>query len=368
MSIFDNKHEEVIGRRCGEAMGCFHSVDENKPCGETDYCEGCTLRQSIVEALVEKVPVVKARLTRKFMYKDGYELKHLEFSTRHLNFQGDQMIAVIIYDITEMENQRAAVAERNRLIETDLQSAAVIQQSLLPKSCGFLPGTRFSYRFKPCDAVGGDIFHIFPLPRGKVGMYMLDVSGHGIPAAMVTVCVHQRMLPLTGLVADLSQSPPRVLPPEEVLDALDREFPFERFETFFTICYAVLDPAAGFLSCSNAAHPPPVLVYPGGEIAVLEKSGGIIGLDRVSTFDQNDTSMPPGSRLFMATDGILEHGHDFIEKFGFQRYVDSIQKSARLSLDEQLDAVMTDVENFAAGLKPRDDMTLFGLEYEGDSA
>ena len=262
----------------------------------------------------------------------------------------------------ELANQRAAVAERNRLLETDLRAAAVIQQSLLPVDTPFLRGLRFAYRFKPCDAIGGDIFHIFPLPGNKLGVYILDVSGHGTPAAMVSVCVHQSMLPLSGLVADLSQSPPRVLSPEEVLDALDREFPFERFETFFTICYAVIDPAGGFLSCSNAAHPPPVIIDPQGNVTVLERSGGIIGLDRISAFGQNDAALPPGSRLIMVTDGILDHGAGAAESFGFQRYLASLQKSARLSLDEQLGAVMADVEAFSGSLEAKDDMTLFGLE------
>jgi len=367
LSMFDKEPTEVGERRCGEVMGCFHSVEEKKACGDTSHCAECPLRRSIIAAFIEKVPVVKARLTRKFIFRDGPEMKHLEFSTRHINFHGELMIVVIIYDITELENQRAALAERKRLLETDLRSAAVIQQSLLPATAPFLRGARFAYRFKPCDSVGGDIFHIFPLPGDRVGMYVLDVSGHGTPAAMVAVCVHQRMHPLSGLVADPSESPPRVLSPEEVLDALDKEFPFERFETFFTICYAVLDLADGCITCSNAAHPPPVIIGPGGDVSVLERSGGIIGLDRISAFGQNDTVLSPGSRLVMVTDGILEHGPDASESFGFQRYVASLQKAARLSLDEQLGAVMGDVEAFAGGLPGRDDMTLFGLEYNSTS-
>ncbi len=107
LSIFDKEPSQVNERRCGEAMGCFYSVEEKMSCGDTSHCADCPLRHSIISAFTERVPVVKARLTREFMFKDGFEIKHLEFSTRYLSFHGKQMIVVIIYDITELENRRA---------------------------------------------------------------------------------------------------------------------------------------------------------------------------------------------------------------------------------------------------------------------
>ncbi len=365
LKIFGKEFEEVAGQRCGNAMGCFYTVEEGKLCGETSHCSQCPLRQSIIKSFTRKVPVRKARMTRRFMLPQGYQVKHVEYSTQHVAFRGQEMIIVIIYDVTELENQRAALARRTEQLEQDLRSAAVIQKSLLPQDPSFLRHAAFEYSFKPCESVGGDILHLFPLPGDKLGAYMLDVAGHGAPAAMLAVCVHQRMHPTSGLVADLSQDPPRVLDPEAALEALDAEFPFDRFETHFTICYAVLDLDTGRLACSNAAHPKPVVLGPDGGLTVLERSGGIIGLGCYAPFGCNDVTMKPGSRLIMVTDGILEHGPDSANMFGFERYAETLKLNAQASLREQLDAVMAAAEDFALGAPVKDDMTMFGLEYLG---
>jgi sigma-B regulation protein RsbU (phosphoserine phosphatase) len=297
------------------------------------------------------------------MLPEGYRTKHLEYSTQHLVYHGQEMIIVIVHDVTELENQRAALADRASRLEEDLRSAAVIQQAMLPRPCAFRDGARFAYSFQPSQHVGGDIFDVFELPGNRVGMYMLDVAGHGAPAAMLSVCVHQRMLPASGLVADLSRDPPRVLPPELALEALDAEFPFSRFETHFTICYCVLDVETGRLECSNAAHPKPVVVSPDGETTVLEESGCIIGLGCIVPFGTNQAVLSPGSRLVMATDGILEHGPDSSRLFGFDRYLEALRANAALGLGSLLEAVMAEARGFAPEAPVRDDMTLFGLEY-----
>ena len=145
--------------------------------------------------------------------------------------------------------------EKDQRIDTDLKAAAEIQKSLLPQNTFFEENLEIAWKFEPCEHMGGDIFNIFKIDAEHLGVYMLDVSGHGVPAAMVTVSVSQ-FLQQNSVQLQKNSS---IMPPVEVLDALDKEFPFERFNNFFTITYFIINVKTGDTVYSNAGHPSPIL-------------------------------------------------------------------------------------------------------------
>ncbi|UCF92171.1 MAG: SpoIIE family protein phosphatase, partial [Desulfobacterales bacterium] len=171
--------------------------------------------------------------------------------------------------------------EKQKRIEEDLAAAAEIQKSLLPPKIKSMANVAVAWNFEPCEHIGGDIFNLMPLDDEHLAIYMLDVSGHGVPAAMVAVAVSQVLQPHTGyLLAQTARasSRPNLKSPVEVLDALDQEFPFERFNNFFTITYLILNTTTGDLRYGNAGHPPPVLVRKNGALDLLTKGGPGIGM------------------------------------------------------------------------------------------
>jgi sigma-B regulation protein RsbU (phosphoserine phosphatase) len=106
LNLFDHAADSFFGKGFGEATGCVNAVIENKPCGETSRCAHCLLRKSLIQTLVENAPVDRRHLERTF-YLDGKPgQKHLEFSTRRIGFQGRDMFLIIIYDITDIEQQK----------------------------------------------------------------------------------------------------------------------------------------------------------------------------------------------------------------------------------------------------------------------
>ncbi len=258
---------------------------------------------------------------------------------------------------------RELVAQADVLRE-DLAAAADIQRSLIPRSPPALPEIEAAWRFFPCDSVGGDIFHLTPLDEDHLALSIVDVSGHGVPAAMVTVSVAQSLSPHAGLVVRPAGSGD-ITPPRRVLELLDREYPFERFEKFFTIGYAVLDLATGVLRYSGAAHPYPAVLRRNGTVELLEEGGTIIGLDGAVPFVEGKTTLERGDRLFLYTDGVIELQRPGGEAFGEDRLTACLAQVRHEALGAACDVVVETLRDFAGGRPASDDVTLLALEYRG---
>ncbi len=171
--------------------------------------------------------------------------------------------------------------KKQEALDEDLKAAAGIQRSLLPKEPPDEDIVDVAWQFMPCEKIGGDIFNMVRLDEKHWGIYMLDVSGHGVPSALVAVSVSQILGPQQGLLLKKTIKPPpfyEILSPAEVLNLLDQEYPIERFNKFFTISYIVFNTEDKSIIYSNAAHPPPILLHGNGEMELLDKGGTIIGM------------------------------------------------------------------------------------------
>ena len=191
LDLFDRATDQPVDNSFGRIAGCVNAVVENRPCGETSQCRFCSIRRSLLEALVDEAPVDRRRLERRFFIDGQPVTKYLEFSARPIQFQGRRMILVILYDITELETQKRGLEAKQAQIDRDLKAAAGIQQSLLPHKVPEIPGIRAAWQFEPCDRVGGDIFQIHQTGPDTISAYVLDVCGHGVSAALVAVTVSQ---------------------------------------------------------------------------------------------------------------------------------------------------------------------------------
>ncbi|MBN2807867.1 MAG: PAS domain S-box protein, partial [Deltaproteobacteria bacterium] len=132
--IFAKSEAEVEGQLCGNAIGCIFPLTAGQNCGTLKECETCLIRGAIVKALTEKVSSSGQLISRSFIISGETIYKHLLFSAKYISFQGRDMVVIIVDDITETENHKQLIEERQRLIEKDLQAAAGIQRSLLPKA------------------------------------------------------------------------------------------------------------------------------------------------------------------------------------------------------------------------------------------
>lgn len=270
----------------------------------------------------------------------------------------------------ERDLAQARLLEKQREFRDSLGSAAQIQKTLLPRIFPELEHWGFAASFIPCETAGGDLYNVLQLSEDTVMAYLLDVSGHGVSSAMVTVSVYQSLSLQTGqIVKQRSPEPPyyRIPQPTEVLSCLDAEFPFERFDKFFTICYLLLDTRSGLVRYGSAGHPPPLLIGADGNNTELRAGGGIIGLN-LGLREEGQVQMRNGDRLFLYSDGITEHMNGVGEFYGGEKLARRLQEQRRRPLATCCQKVVESLYDFSRKVSPRDDITLLGIEYRGADA
>lgn len=258
------------------------------------------------------------------------------------------------------------LSEKQKQIENDLRAAAQIQHSLLPAELPALEAVQFATFFEPCETVGGDLYHVHRINEDTIGGYLLDVSGHGVPSAMVTASVAQVLQPHTGLLQKLQSQHGRNKPvsPVEVLLQLEENFPFERFHRFFTMFYFLLELESGTFRYCNAGHPPGILVSRTGETKTLPASGTIVGLGGTVPFEEGRIALEPGDRIILYTDGIIEHSQNSGGDYGITNLTSFWQDYAREPLSDAVSQLIEDVSNFGDG-RFKDDVSLLAIEYTG---
>ena len=292
----------------------------------------------------------------------GLELGAVDYITKP--FDKGEVLARVRTQI-KIHKLTKSLIEKQKKLEEDLKAAAQIQKSLIPSTYPETENFSFAWRFIPCEYSGGDIFNIHRLDENHLAVYVIDVSGHGVPSAMVTVSVTQSLLPNTGLILKKTATIPpyyTITPPVEVLNQLDQEYPMERFDKYFTIAYLIINTKTGQIRYSSAAHPMPVLIRSSGEIELPEKGGPIISMGDMIPFEEGEVNMKSGDRLYLYTDGIVEYSNDTGEQYGEERFHNELLKHRKAPLDTTCDRVIESLMSFGGHIKAQDDITLVALE------
>jgi sigma-B regulation protein RsbU (phosphoserine phosphatase) len=364
LNLFDSAAVVPTNRTFGEFSGCVNAVREDKPCGATSACAACVLRHSLIQTLIADAPVDRKPLERVFYIKGRAVQKYLRFTTRRIVYKDRTMILVIIYDVSDIEQQKVELQRKQALIEEDLKAAAAIQRSLLPEGHHSIPNLKVAWRFNPCERIGGDIFNIQRVDEDQVGLYMLDVCGHGVPAALISVAASQFLGGPRGLLGGGCQ----LSSPETVLNHLDEAFPFERFDSYFSIVCMSIDLRRGILTYGGAGHPPPVLLRAEGDLEVLDYRGPVIGFGSDTPYSQIEVGLGPGDKLIIYTDGLTENRDRSGRPFGRDRLYGLLREFRRRPVAEAVDGLHVSVRRFLEGAAPDDDISLLGVEYTGPTA
>lgn len=268
----------------------------------------------------------------------------------------------------DLQRANRELETRQNQMEKDLEAAAVIQRTLLPRRKASISHIDMAWKFLPCEAVGGDLLNVLRLDEDHWAVYMIDVTGHGVPAAMVSVSVSHLLDPNNGqLVKTAIHEPPyyRLASPAEVITGLDEAYSPGRLDKLFSISYLVLNVRTGKLQYSNAAHPYPLLVRAAGETELLRIGGTMVGMGGVMTFEEGTVALKSGDKLFLYTDGITEHRNEEKLFFGEQRLYDEIAGVRTRPVEEIVERVMDAVLTFSRR-EPQDDVSLLGFEYRGE--
>jgi sigma-B regulation protein RsbU (phosphoserine phosphatase) len=204
---------------------------------------------------------------------------------------------------------------------------------------------------------------IVPLPDHRMGLYLLDVSGHGVGAALLSFTLNHMLSPAVdgALLTDIVSEMPAVVPPGRVAERLNRQFPMDRSRQYFTFVYGVIDTRSGAFEYVIAGHPAPMLLPLGGPTRLVEGAGFPIGMIDNAVFEEERLTLAPGERLYFYTDGVIEALNAAEEEYGIDRLILEIDRSRDLSLRTSLDAIARSVRDWCGG-RLRDDVSLLGVE------
>jgi len=260
-------------------------------------------------------------------------------------------------------NLQAAYAR----IEKDLKAAAWMQANLLPSPSPRILNVVSEWRFRPCGFVAGDIFNVFEVDTHRVGFYLLDVSGHGVPAAMLSVTLSMVLSPDSAHGTPLkrynqARNAFDVLPPAEVVAELNRRFQ-GKDDQYFTMVYGLLDTVTGEIALTQAGHPNPILLRPGQPPEMLGDGGVPVGLLPEVDYETTFARMQPGDRLLLYSDGIAECADPEGTPFGEPRLLDYLAENAAKPMGELLQGLETAGELWRAGQPFEDDVSMLFLEF-----
>jgi len=229
-------------------------------------------------------------------------------------------------------------------------SAREIQESLLPKEIPQLPGFEVASAWQPARAVGGDYFDVLKLGQNRLAICIADVSGKGVPAALLMANVQAS---LRASVRDLD-SPARVC--SIINGMLCESIADDKFVTFFC---GVLDTASRTFRYCNAGHPYPILVS-SGALCTLDQGGAVLGVFPVWTYQDLSVELSSGDRLLLFTDGITEAEGPHGEEFGMEKVAAFAKAHAANSAARMNQQLLAQVTEFCGG-QFQDDATLLVL-------
>jgi phosphoserine phosphatase RsbU/P len=267
----------------------------------------------------------------------------------------------------ELEQSNARLAKANSRMSRDLKAAARIQETFLPREAPRVPGADFAWIYRPCDELAGDALNIIPLGAGKVGIYILDVSGHGVASALLSVTLSRLLSPPSEpssiLIRDGNvRDPLDITPPALVAATLNRLFPFDTAtEQFATILYGILTVATGEFRYVSAGHPGPVHLPAGAQPVILESQGFPIGLADAA-YEELSVHLAPGDRLYLYSDGVPEAMDRSGKQFGDARLLGALSQGRSEPLAASIDTLLGVIARWHGAERPQDDISILALE------
>ncbi|MBP1622330.1 MAG: srrA 2 [Acidobacteria bacterium] len=289
-----------------------------------------------------------------------------DYVTKPLDFQ---VVLARVETQLSLKRAREELKSAHARMKADLEAAARVQQALLPVDLPSIPGASCAWRYRACDELAGDALNIFQVDDRHLCIYILDVSGHGVPASLLSVSV-TRSLTLHADRSSLVRVPRddgagfRVAGAAEVASRLNVIYPMAGGSAglYFTLCYGILDLATNRFTFVCAGHPGPVLLRSDGAAKSITNPAMPIGMFADAKYEETAVDLLPGDRLYLYSDGLTEETSPSGEEFGVTRLQAAIVQRQRLSLDENLDTLISDLTAWHGNDSFSDDITIAALE------
>ena len=328
------------------------------------------------------VPAGKMHILQAFKNLHA-NLRHLTWKTQeiaggdlsqHVDFMGgfstafNSMTRQLQEAFAKIDRQNHALSQANQRMKRDLDAAARVQQTLLPDSFPDVQGLSFAWSYRPCDELAGDALNIVQINEDTIALYLLDVSGHGVPAALLSVTATRSLNPRAGAAASLVSGPgakPDAVGPAQVAARLNALYPMEsNGDHYFTMIYGLLDVRTRRLRFTVAGHPAPILARKGEQPRRLDASGLPVGMIDDVTYHESVIDLQPGDRLYLHSDGLTEEINAQDEEFGDTRLLGAITEGQSFNLSDAVESLVHKVVAWRGEDHLKDDVSILAIAVE----
>lgn len=272
----------------------------------------------------------------------------------------------------ELENRNRLLADVNGKMKSDLDAAAQIQQAFLPGRDQDIPGIKFTWHYSPCSELAGDMLNVLHLDDDHVGVYMLDVSGHGVQAALMALTACRYLSSHKDASSVLweredGSTDYRLRSPAAATEQLNARFVAQSLtEQYFTLVYGVLNHRSGEFRYAVAGHPAPVHLNSPDHSAYLPGDGMPIGIIETD-YEEHSIHLEAGDRLIFYSDGVTECMNVADELFGGKRLLQSLRNQTDDSLETTLSNILGNIQTWCGEVPFHDDISILALEFNPQS-
>ena len=324
------------------------------------------------------VPTGKMHVLQSFKNLHA-NLRHLTWKTQQIaggdlsqqvDFMGDfsksfnTMTRQLQEAFAKIEHQNQDLAQANHRMKRDLDAAARVQRTLLPEGFPEIQGWNFAWSYRPCDELGGDALNIVRINNALIALFVIDVSGHGVPAALLSVAATRSLFPGAGrsVARGRPRPNPEAVDPAQVASRLNALYPMaSNGNHYFTMIYGLLDIFTRRLRFTVAGHPGPILARQGNRPTRFKVSDFPIGIMDEAEYDESVIDLQPGDRLYFHSDGLTEEVNAQDKEFGDERLLGAIADGQALGLNDTVESLVQKVIAWRGEDHLKDDVSILAI-------
>jgi len=259
-------------------------------------------------------------------------------------------------------------------VDEELQMASLVQQEFLPRVPNAVEGVEFATLWRPASSVSGDIYDIVRLDERRVGIFLADAVGHGVPAALMSMLLC-RSLETKERYSERHATVDRILPPAEALARLNIAMAARqgRMGRYAAAMYAIVDCRERTMRIASAGGPPPLILSRSVGLRVLPVTGPLLGMNVQQEFDEQVIQLAPDDRVLFHSDGFEQAFRDGGELMAqpeiLPRYLEEFAKLRDVAhADDAIKAISRKLDSEAGSLHPCDDCTMVLVHARGAAA
>jgi len=267
-----------------------------------------------------------------------------------------------------LDDRNERLSKALSIIRKDLEAAAHLQKDLLPRPGRISSGFSFDGIFLPCSFVAGDTYNYIKQDRDHICFFLLDVSGHGVQAAMLSFTLTKILSSLTIPASPAGDSRGidrryQLSSPAKTVHELNLRFQADD-ETmqYFTMIYGIMDTRDGRMTMVQAGQPSPIHMRKGEEPVIVGSGGFPVGLNPNATYEELEIHLKPGERLILYSDGITDCTNQDGKEFSTERLVNLLQKWEGFSLRSTMEKLEKSLLEWRGSDEFEDDISLLAIE------